>query len=1446
MPLDKALERACPITRWCVTSRALSETSSCVLGVWGDSGSGSLRHTVPVPSSLVPGAGTPTPVSSTATLLLRFRYTGPDPGAASAPAVVDLISLTDTAEQRTRLALTYHPATEELVLSQSERAPEAKAWSEVWKISAKGFTPYPYGQSLVGVIFDATAGVATIADTSGVLVTKAGLPLSRFDPWVEQKVYVGDAVQEAGAGSPSSIYFSDAAVVNVALSPEFVSSLTFYNFSDALVNTQHPAYADFEAEIAQGGNLEPYEGVLFAWEAAPSEAEPAKAAKVATVLKDLSGHQQDAAVPESVIDRNNGSVCLRGDASVSTVAIPLAGELRGPVSLQIRVKVEPRPVDDDPSAVAVPVEIGEGGNGDVYKPEAAPITITVPTVVGLQDVSPMKRGSTNTTLVDAPLPAEEARGTFTPCVLASLGGIEIRLTADGEIQVASADGFSDVWKTGVRLQASAETDLILALPARLVGSDDGGFGQGQAQPRIALLYVDGRASALSTRVQAPESLGSLALLPRSGVDTIVEFNAARVFSERLHQRAVDVLRRTNKADRLPTLVTNRVWMLDFGGAFQLFPEELFKPGEHRVEVTACNSVGWGPSAVTLFSVSERAPEAPTSGWVSSITSTGVELSWQPALSQQATEYTVEYAPYPTLLVPAPPSSTAAASASSPASAAPAPTKFKSATVSGRLSCELTGLRPNSRYLFKVWARGRGGTSSSALELQASTLPSAPQPPQLSLSRDIVGRVLAMCTVAGTADTVTLTWSVDAEGAEVKGTHAVAVPASLTPSPTTVVDLSAKGTLPADCYFSAVVTNKAGSSAPTAPQIPQLVKEAVVLLGPALPPFHISQGTVDVAAATGGALVVDKRGTLEFLSSAPDAGRGSTSVAAMSSSLVSAAKAPKHLSELCETGVVRAAACGGALLFLTRAGLLFSMRDGVKEKRGGAACRSFAVGPTHAAAVFGSDQVTTWGHISGAPATITLKGKGGVSAVACGDSHFLALTSSGGEVYAWGTGSQGQLGVPGATSAPFPLLVRGLPPVQAIAAARHTSIALTESGAVYLWGRSLLPTGQRQLLEPEQVDLPERAVQVSAAASHLAVLLESGDVHLLGEPRGAYPGRLDLAGARVISVSAGWDGSTALLMAYSLTGRFFYGVGEGETPRQHPLASSALACTEPGKALKSAERILLVELSGLTDPGPFAIETPSGVVVHREPASETRSSATPASLLVPLFGCVASDLVVTVACKRRMFFVHPTDPLPLDSGAVDAPPAVSPPTALLVRKLNGKLCVMWPHVPGATGYHLSSWTPTSAAVATRGRFGYSAAVRVTVDPEGPDALTESEAKEESAALSLKIAEHEAILEQIGPAVTEAAKRPLPEDALEADIHSRNPLLRARAALDVVERAKQRQKWLADTAETIASRTKKDDIIMACSRQLYVPGTTTISQDHYYAAGPPTWWYARVKE
>ena len=129
------------------------------------------------------------------------------------------------------------------------------------------------------------------------------------------------------------------------------------------------------------------------------------------------------------------------------------------------------------------------------------------------------------------------------------------------------------------------------------------------------------------------------------------------------------------------------------------------------------------------------------------------------------------------------------------------------------------------------------------------------------------------------------------------------------------------------------------------------------------------------------------------------------------------------------------------------------------------------------------------------------GLDGVTAVAAGTEHSLALLSNG-TVMAWGDNVDGQLGDGNRTSSEVPVAVKGLTGVKAISAGELFSAALLSDGNVVTWGYN----GNGQLGDGT---FTSRDVPVAVKALSGVTAIASGDQHTLALLGG---GRIEAWGA----------------------------------------------------------------------------------------------------------------------------------------------------------------------------------------------------------------------------------------------------------------------------------------------------------------------------------------------
>jgi alpha-tubulin suppressor-like RCC1 family protein len=193
-------------------------------------------------------------------------------------------------------------------------------------------------------------------------------------------------------------------------------------------------------------------------------------------------------------------------------------------------------------------------------------------------------------------------------------------------------------------------------------------------------------------------------------------------------------------------------------------------------------------------------------------------------------------------------------------------------------------------------------------------------------------------------------------------------------------------------------------------------------------------------------------------------------------------APVEVSALAGKGVVAISAGGGFALALTADGAVYAWGQNVLGQLG----NGTYVGT-----------VTT-------PAQVTGFSGRTVVAISCGASHALALTADG-AVYTWGYNYDGQLGNGTTTASNRPAEVTALSGqgVSALQAGTYHSLALTESGTVYAWGRNnegqLGDNSQTNRLTPVAVGgLSGRGViELSAGEAHTLALLADGSALICG-------------------------------------------------------------------------------------------------------------------------------------------------------------------------------------------------------------------------------------------------------------------------------------------------------------------------------------------------------------
>jgi alpha-tubulin suppressor-like RCC1 family protein len=172
----------------------------------------------------------------------------------------------------------------------------------------------------------------------------------------------------------------------------------------------------------------------------------------------------------------------------------------------------------------------------------------------------------------------------------------------------------------------------------------------------------------------------------------------------------------------------------------------------------------------------------------------------------------------------------------------------------------------------------------------------------------------------------------------------------------------------------------------------------------------------------------------------------------------------------------------------------------------------AAGGRHSLALLSNGTVMAWGDdevgqlgdgtnetVSAVP--VAVSGLSGVTAIAAGANHSLALLSNG-TVMAWGENEAGQLGTGNLQESDVPVAVKGLSGVTAIAAGGNHSLALLKTGAVMAWGEN--EVGELGSGSTKDSDVPVAVKGVSGVSAIAAgglgslALLKSGMVMAWGD------------------------------------------------------------------------------------------------------------------------------------------------------------------------------------------------------------------------------------------------------------------------------------------------------------------------------------------------------------
>ena len=120
-------------------------------------------------------------------------------------------------------------------------------------------------------------------------------------------------------------------------------------------------------------------------------------------------------------------------------------------------------------------------------------------------------------------------------------------------------------------------------------------------------------------------------------------------------------------------------------------------------------------------------------------------------------------------------------------------------------------------------------------------------------------------------------------------------------------------------------------------------------------------------------------------------------------------------------------------------------------------------------------------------------------IAAGDFHTLALTEDG-SVWSWGRNNFGQLGLSTTGNKDSPVKIKELDDVEQIIAYGSHSLALTEDGSVYSWGENwggVLGNNISMTNQPTQIEGLDNIIEIDSGKYHVVALKEDGTVWTIG-------------------------------------------------------------------------------------------------------------------------------------------------------------------------------------------------------------------------------------------------------------------------------------------------------------------------------------------------------------
>jgi len=191
-------------------------------------------------------------------------------------------------------------------------------------------------------------------------------------------------------------------------------------------------------------------------------------------------------------------------------------------------------------------------------------------------------------------------------------------------------------------------------------------------------------------------------------------------------------------------------------------------------------------------------------------------------------------------------------------------------------------------------------------------------------------------------------------------------------------------------------------------------------------------------------------------------------------------------------------------------------------------------------------------------------------IVCGDNHTLALTESG-KLYSWGANSSGQLGLGHIRDERSPQIIRQITEgvISIAAGCRHTVVVTNGGAQVWAWGSNTqgqLGIGAGRYMDGSQWNSPTlvpglsnrrgmEILQVAAASCHSLVVTRVGEVYAFGDNTYGQLGFLRESSDRAPVVSMEREGATRAAREMDKPASNSKGVGKVWAPERVVCLSS---------------------------------------------------------------------------------------------------------------------------------------------------------------------------------------------------------------------------------------------------------------------------------------------------